>query len=155
MSSGFRVQADVCLSEKHIDGWKDKLLLSTIHCQLFGILWASNSSYAMHHTFVKACRRTKNLKLLHPHSNWILNPSFTERLIFNAQGHGIIKQQCHKLCIYSSYLVKQIYILNYTHYQMDMDFILLLTTALCMNMFNVEKYFVSIIILCIQFEKGV
>jgi hypothetical protein len=26
---------------------------------------------------------------------------------------------------------------------MDMDFILLLTTALCMNMFNVEKYFVT------------
>jgi len=37
---------------------------------------------------------------------------------------------------------------------MDIDFILLLTTAMCMNMFNVEKYFVCIIILRIQFEKG-
>jgi len=32
---------------------------------------------------------------------------------------------------------------------MGMDFILLFTTALCINMFNVEKYFVCIIIIII------
>jgi hypothetical protein len=78
MSSVFREQADVCLSEEHIDEWKDKLLLSTVHCQLLGILCTSNSSYAMHHAVVKAYKGTKNLKLPHPHSNWILNPSITE-----------------------------------------------------------------------------
>ena len=63
------MQADVCLSEERTDGWKDKLLLSTVHCQLFGILWTSNSSYAMHHTVMKVYKGTKNLKLLHSHSN--------------------------------------------------------------------------------------
>jgi len=58
MSSGFTVQADVCLSEEHTDGWKDKLLLSTVHCQLLGILWTSDSSYAMHQTVVKAYKGT-------------------------------------------------------------------------------------------------
>jgi hypothetical protein len=59
------------------------------------------------------------------------------------------------MCIYLSYLVLHRYILNYARYRMDMDFILLFTTALCKNMFNVEKYFVCIIIQCILFEKGV
>jgi len=99
------VQADVGLSEEHVDGWKDKLLLSTVHCQLLGILWTCNSSYAMHHTVVKAYKDTKILKLLHPHSNWTLNPRITEGLIYTAQGHVNYKQQCHKLCIYSSHLV--------------------------------------------------
>ena len=86
MSSGFRVQADICLSEERTDGWNDKLLLSTVHCQLLGILWTSNSSYAMHHTVVNTYKDTKNLKLLHPHSNWILNPSITEGLNLHSTG---------------------------------------------------------------------
>jgi len=69
------------------------------------------------------------------------------------------------MCIYLSHLVLHRYILNYAHYQMGMDFILLFTSALCMNMFNVQKYFVciviiiiiiiTIIIMCILFENCV
>ena len=92
MSPGFRVQADICLSEEHTAGWKDKLLLSTVHFELLGILWTSNSSYAMYHTVVKAYKGIKNLKLLHHLSNWILIPSITESLICTAQGHRCIKQ---------------------------------------------------------------
>jgi hypothetical protein len=114
-----------------------------------------NSSYTMHHTVVKTFKGTRNIKLLHPHSNWIFNLNITEGFICTAQGHGSIKQYCPKICIYLIHLVLHRYILNHVHYQMDMDFILLLTTALCMNMFKVEKYFLCIFILCILFEKCV
>jgi hypothetical protein len=67
-----------------------------------------NSSYAMHHTVVKAFKGTRNLKLLHPHSNWIFNPNITEGLICTAQGHGSIKQQCHR--IFCSFGITQIHI---------------------------------------------
>jgi hypothetical protein len=63
------------------------------------------SWHSLHHTVVKAHKGTKNLKLLHPYSNWILSPSITEGLIGTTQGHGSIKQECHKICIYSGHLV--------------------------------------------------